>query len=83
MGTDANAIAIANSLQAEKPARFKIIGFMETTKPHTRFGITKRILGLPIINSNKKPCATLKILNVKAVIIADKNISHEKNRNYR
>lgn len=54
MGTDANAIAIANSLQAEKPARFKIIGFMETTKPHTRFGITKRILGLPIINSNKK-----------------------------
>lgn len=78
MGTDANAIAIANSLQAEKPARFKIIGFMETTKPHTRFGITKRILGLPIINSNKKPCATLKILNVKAVIIADKNISHEK-----
>ncbi|WP_408610593.1 polysaccharide biosynthesis protein [Flavobacterium fragile] len=78
LGTDANAIAIANSLQAESPARFKMVGFMEIAQPLNRFGVTKRILGLPILYTTKKPCTILKVLNVKAIIIADKNLAHEK-----
>ena len=43
-GTDANAISVANALNFETPARFKVIGFVD----HNNQNTSKRMLDLPI-----------------------------------
>ena len=45
-GSDENALAVANALIAERPKRFKIVGFVDKQKENT----AKRILNLPIIS---------------------------------
>ena len=48
-GSDENAIAVANALLAERPKRFKVVGFVDKYKQNT----TKRILNIPIISLRK------------------------------
>ncbi|WP_375339200.1 polysaccharide biosynthesis protein [Flavobacterium rivulicola] len=70
-GSDANAIALANSLQAESPKRFKVVGFMDKSDQNT----TKRINNLPIFNGNV--ITVLRTVDAEVLIFADKSISKE------
>lgn len=70
-GSDVNAIALANSLQAELPKRFKVIGFMDKSAQNT----TKRINNLPIFTGNV--ITVLRSIDADALIFADKSISKD------
>lgn len=70
-GSDANAISVVNALRAEKPLRFKIVGFIDK-KNH---GISKRILDIPILNSRKKLTAAIRAISAEAIIMADHSLS--------
>lgn len=72
-GSDANAIAVANALKSEMPARFKIVGFIDKSS-HNR---SKMILGLPILQHKKKISVLMRIFNAEALVIADKSLSKE------
>lgn len=76
-GTDANAIAVVNAVNAENPARFKIVSFIQKSKNNS----SKRILGLPILNYNEKISDEILKQSAKALIIADKNISKDEQLN--
>jgi FlaA1/EpsC-like NDP-sugar epimerase len=70
-GSDANAISVVNALRAEKPLRFKIVGFIDKKNQ----GVSNRILDIPILNSRKKLTVVLRSLNAQALIIADNSLS--------
>jgi FlaA1/EpsC-like NDP-sugar epimerase len=72
-GSDANAIAVANALKSESPARFKIIGFIDKNNQNS----TKRILNLPIFQIRKSIPVLMRSRKVKALIIADKSLTKE------
>ncbi|HCF03035.1 MAG TPA: polysaccharide biosynthesis protein [Flavobacterium sp.] len=72
-GTDANAISVANALNFETPARFKVIGFVD----HHNQNTSKRMLDLPILAQKKKLPALLRSIGAEGVIIADKSLSKE------
>jgi FlaA1/EpsC-like NDP-sugar epimerase len=72
-GSDANAISVVNALRAEKPSRFKILGFVDKKNQHT----SKRILDIPILNSRKKISVIMRSINANAIIFADKSLSKE------
>lgn len=72
-GTDSNAIAVANALTSEVPARFSIVGFIDKNPSNT----SKRILNLPIFSHNKKVPVHLRSKGVEALIIADKTLTKE------
>lgn len=72
-GADANAIAVANALKSEIPARFKIVGFIDKSS-HNK---SKMILGLPILQHKKKVSVLMRIFNAEALVIADKSLSKE------
>jgi FlaA1/EpsC-like NDP-sugar epimerase len=72
-GTDANAISVANALNFEIPARFKVIGFVD----HHNQNISKRMLDLPILAQKKKLHALLRSVGAEGVIIADKSLSKD------
>jgi FlaA1/EpsC-like NDP-sugar epimerase len=72
-GSDANAIAVANALKSEKPTRFRIVGFVD--KENTN--VSKRILGLPILNLRKKIPVIMRSIDAEALIIADKSLSKD------
>ena len=72
-GTDENAIAIASALKAEKPSRYKVLGFVDKGRKNQ----SKEILGLPIINIQRKIAITLRLYNAQALIIADNNLSKD------
>ena len=72
-GSDANAIAVANALKFELPARFKIVGFVDKSS-HNK---SKMILGLPILQHKKKISVLMRIFNAEALVIADKSLSKE------
>jgi FlaA1/EpsC-like NDP-sugar epimerase len=72
-GTDANALSVANALNFETPARFKVIGFVD----HHNQNISKRMLDLPILAQKKKLPALMRSLNAEGVIIADKSLSKD------
>lgn len=72
-GSDANAIAVANALKSELPARFKIVGFVDKSS-HNK---SKMILGLPILQHKKKVSVLMRIFNAEALVIADKSLSKE------
>ena len=71
-GANTNAIAIANALKSEIPSRFKIIGFVNTSKDES-----KQILGLPIYSLRKNISVLLRAFKAEALILADKNLSRE------
>lgn len=72
-GSDANAISVANALRWEKPARFKIIGFIDKQNQN----VAKRILGLPILSMRKKIPIVMRSAGANALIIADKSLSKD------
>lgn len=72
-GADANAISIANALNAEIPSRFKILGFMDKYNLNE----SKRILNLPIVNQKKKISVIMRSMGAEALIVADKSLSKE------
>jgi len=72
-GTDANAISVANALNFEIPARFKVIGFVD----HNNQNTSKRMLDLPILAQKKKLPALLRSIGAEGVIIADKSLSKD------
>jgi FlaA1/EpsC-like NDP-sugar epimerase len=72
-GSDANAISVANALKSEKPARFKIVGFVDKVNQSS----SKRIFDLPILKLNKKIAVLMRSINAEALIIADKSLSKD------
>lgn len=72
-GSDENAIAVANALLAERPRRFKVVGFVDKNKQNT----AKRILNLPIINLRKRVPVLMRSVEAEVLIIADKNLTKE------
>lgn len=72
-GSDENAIAVANALMAERPRRFKVVGFVDKNKQNT----AKRILNLPIINLRKRVPVLMRSVEAEVLIIADKNLTKE------
>ena len=72
-GTDANAISVANALNFETPARFKVIGFVD----HRNQNVSKRMLDLPILAQKKKLPALMRSVGAEGIIIADKALTKE------
>lgn len=72
-GTSANAIAVANAVQMESPARFKVVGFIDKANKNT----SKRILDLPIVELNKPIPVLLRYKGAQALIIADDSLTNE------
>lgn len=72
-GSDENAIAVANALMAERPRRFKVVGFVDKNKQNT----AKRILNLPIINLRKRVPVLMRSVEAEVLIIADKNLTKD------
>jgi len=70
-GSDSNAIAIANALKSELPARFRPVGFVNKDAKNT----SKQILGLPILSLKKNISVLLRANGAQALILADKNIT--------
>ncbi len=76
-GSDANAISVANALKSEKPARFKIVGFVDKVSQSS----SKRIFDLPILKLNKKIAILMRSINAEALIIADKSLTKDEKLN--
>ncbi|OYU85053.1 MAG: polysaccharide biosynthesis protein [Flavobacterium sp. BFFFF2] len=76
-GTDVNAIAIANALREEKPARFDVVAFMDQDVRYNN----KRIFNIPILNPNEKLEELLLGMEVKAAIMVDKKLSKDEKYN--
>lgn len=72
-GSDANAIAVANALKSEIPARFKLVGFVDKLSQNH----SKMILGLPILQHKKKIPVLMRIFKAEALVIADKTLTKE------
>lgn len=72
-GTDANAIAVANALKSEVPARFKLVGFIDKYSQNK----SKMILGLPILQHKKKTSTLMRVFNAQALILADKSLTKD------
>lgn len=72
-GFDNNAIAVANALRAENPARFKLIGFVDKSGHNS----SKRILDLPIIQMKRRISVIMRSVSAEALIIADKGLTKE------
>jgi FlaA1/EpsC-like NDP-sugar epimerase len=72
-GSDENAIAVANALIAERPKRFKVVGFVDKYKRNT----TKRILNIPIISLRKRVPVLMRSIDAEVLIIADKSLTKE------
>ena len=72
-GSDANAIAVANALKSESPARFTLVGFIDKNNQNS----TKRILNLPILQIKKNIPVLMRYKKVEALILADKSLTKE------
>lgn len=76
LGTDSNAISVANALKLENPKRFDIVGFVDRSNKN----ITKRILDLPIMDTRRGIIQVMLRLKVKSLILADSQLTKaEKN----
>lgn len=73
-GADANAISVANALKTEKPARFKLVAFVDK---FNQVKTSKSILDLPIVNQSKDIHVILRKLGADALIMAEKSLSKE------
>lgn len=73
-GADANAISVANALRTEKPARFRLVAFIDKFK---QVKTSKSILDLPIINQSKSLHVILRTIGAEALIIAEKSLIKE------
>ncbi len=71
-GTDANALAIANALKMETPARFKVVGFIDKNLQNS----SKRMMDLPIFVLKRKLAVVMRMQGAQVVIMADKSLSN-------
>ena len=76
LGSDANAIVVANALKLEIPKRFKILGFIDRYNQNS----SKRILDLPILQMKKRLPVLMRMSKAQALIIADKSLSKEERK---
>lgn len=76
-GVNANAIALANALKFENPARYKVLGFIDKNTKNQ----SKRILDLPIIVHNKKIPVHMRAFGAEALVIADETLSKDEKIN--
>ncbi len=72
-GDGFNATALANALRSERPARFKLLGFVDSDRSNT----TKRILDLPIFIVKKKIPVLLRSVGANALIIATNSLKED------
>ena len=72
-GSDENAIAVANALLAERPKRFKIVGFVDKHAENR----AKRILNLPIISLRKRVPVLMRSVDAEILILADKSLTKD------
>ena len=72
-GSDANAIAVANALTSERPARFRLLGFIDKNNEN----LTKRILDLPIIPIKRTLPVLMRLMKVEALILADNSLTKD------
>ncbi len=72
-GSDDNALAVANALLAERPKRFKVVGFVDKDAHNT----AKRILNLPIISLRKRVPVLMRSMDAEVLVIADKALTKE------
>src|SRR5690606_39018708 len=68
LGSDGNAIAVANALRFENPRRFKLLGFIDPLNRNT----SKRILDLPIMKMKHRIPVIMRSVGAEALIISDK-----------
>ncbi|WP_223845610.1 polysaccharide biosynthesis protein [Flavobacterium selenitireducens] len=73
-GADANAIAVANALSSEVPARFRLLGFVDK---FNQAKTSKSILNVPIINQNRSVHVILRAMKADAIIIAEKSMTKD------
>lgn len=76
-GADANAMFIANSIISESSKKFKLKGFISKNQND----YNKRLIGLPILEMNKRISVLMRSMRATALIISDSGLSkNEKNR---
>lgn len=73
LGSDGNAIAVANALRFENPRRFKLLGFIDPLNRNT----SKRILDLPIMKMKHRIPVIMRSVGAEALIISDKTLNKE------
>lgn len=73
VGTNPNAIALAEALRCEIPLKYRVLGFID----HSNQNAGKRILNLPIFNLNGEFHELMKSTHASAVIIADHDLNED------
>lgn len=66
-----NAVAVTSALRAERPKRFKVVGFITTEKQLPN----NRIINLPVFDTDKKTSLVLRYAKAEALIITDSEIT--------
>lgn len=72
-GADFNVLAVINSLNADKPIRFNIVGFVDKKNQNSN----KRILDIPILNVKNKISKVLSSVEANVLIIADETLTKQ------
>lgn len=70
VGTNSNAISMANALNAENPRKFRIVGFMDKSDS----SVSKRILNQPVFNLHHNFEDLSLSRNAQALIISDESM---------
>lgn len=65
LGSDYQAIAVANSVQAQSPKKYKLVGFIEIGKQK----LDRKILDLPVISVKKNVSKVLQAYDAKNLVI--------------
>lgn len=73
VGTNPNAIALAEALRCEIPLKYRVLGFVDKSSQNAG----KRILNLPIFNLEGEFHQLMKNSNASAVIIADQDLTED------
>lgn len=73
-GADANAISVAKAIQIEKPARFKVVAFIDKYKKDK---VSTSILDLPIIKQSKSIHTIIHSVKAEVLIVAEKSLNKE------
>jgi FlaA1/EpsC-like NDP-sugar epimerase len=73
VGTNSNAISMANALNADNPKKFRVVGFLDKSDAST----SKKILNQPIYSLNDSFELMVSERNAGAIIISDESINQK------
>jgi FlaA1/EpsC-like NDP-sugar epimerase len=73
VGTNSNAISMANALNADNPRKFRVVGFLDKSENST----SKKILNQPIFCLSDSFELMVKDRNVHSIIISDETINQK------